>query len=212
MRHVVLEAEEQGIVAGSAVVAEVIHVVGERVEGNTVRYACDVGVGLDDGVMRYAGRVSDGGDELMAKVVLGIEREVLGVGCGQMGGKGSEADAAIYRETGTVKAADGIRVWRKAEERARGWRDGVDDRRIDGSWAAAGERSVDDARRIVVCVACDGDLFLVVVESEAAAEDEFIVECDWAPGEPGLGAEVALLGTPEVASVSDREAREGIGP
>ena len=93
--------------------------------GKALSHGGDVGVGLDDGVMRDAARVADGGDELIAEVVLGIEREVLGVGGGQVGGIGGEADASADGQIGAVEGGDGVRVCRKAEERVWGltrWR------------------------------------------------------------------------------------------
>jgi hypothetical protein len=45
---------------------------------------------MEDGVVRQAGRVTKGSYELMAEVVLGIEREVVRIGRGQVRRKGSD--------------------------------------------------------------------------------------------------------------------------
>ena len=47
-------------------------------------------MGLKDGVVRQAGRVTNGSYQLIAKVVLGIEREVVRIGRGQVSRKGSD--------------------------------------------------------------------------------------------------------------------------
>jgi hypothetical protein len=112
-----LEAEEKSVVVGCAVVAVEVHYIDKGIERDGLSHGSDVGVGLQDGVVPQAARVTKGSYELIAEVVLGIEREVVRIGCGQVIRKGSDGDASLEREIGAVKGADGVGVWRKAEER-----------------------------------------------------------------------------------------------
>ena len=134
MRHGVLETEQERVVVRGTVVIVEVHLIGERVEWDTLRGCGHVGVGLEDGVMGQAARVADGGDELIADVVLGIERVVLAIGRGQVCGIRGETDAARDRQIGAVEGCDGVWIWQESQRAsARVGRDGVDDGRID-SW------------------------------------------------------------------------------
>ena len=90
VRHGVFDAEKKRVVVRGAVAVVEVHQVDKGVESNTLRHGSDVGVGLQDVVVPQVGRVPKGSYELIAEVVLGIEREVLGISRGQVRRKGSD--------------------------------------------------------------------------------------------------------------------------
>src|SRR5271169_622923 len=94
MRHLVLEAEEAHIVVGGASVAEELDAVDEGVEGNALCNSGNVQVLIVDEVVGETGLIANGCDELIGELELGVERKVLGIGGGQMGREGDDADTA----------------------------------------------------------------------------------------------------------------------
>src|SRR6185312_8363304 len=106
-------------------------------------------------------------------VVLGIQRIMVDVVGGNVGRESGYVDAARDWKVIRVEGNDGVGVGRIAEERMHIAGDRVDNAGIDvRRTAAVAEAGVENRRRIIDAVGGDGDFLLVVVEAEAAAENE----------------------------------------
>jgi hypothetical protein len=210
--ELVLQFSQHGVVIGSTIVSIHGHVGNQWVQGGSGYGGHGVQVVLPDVMAARRALVPQGSDQMERKLVLGVERVVIGI----LGGK--DSIGAAEGKYGCV--ACGRKIARGAVGRdcmgirsiaiqRRGTAgDAVADVGIDGGWTAAVEIVKVGDLWIIACVGRDGDLFLVEAQAEAAAHDKFSVRCVRAPVESNLGPEVSLLSHPEIAALPDRKSGE----